>query len=121
MRAVIIAAAACVAPAAWAFAPAAPRSAAASRRSASTALQAVARKPLIAGNWKQYPCSLQEAQDLGAGVAEAAKQAGNVDVVIIPPYPFLVPVKRVAGKEDSEVMIGGQVSHNGSLNFCCAV
>eukprot|EP00611_Tribonema_gayanum_P026837 TRINITY_DN6489_c0_g1_i1.p1 TRINITY_DN6489_c0_g1~~TRINITY_DN6489_c0_g1_i1.p1 ORF type:complete len:306 (-),score=91.76 TRINITY_DN6489_c0_g1_i1:120-989(-) len=71
----------------------------------ATSTQLDARKPLIAGNWKENPCTVQEAEALASEVAEATKQAGDVGVVVIPPYPFLVPVQNAAS---GALMIGGQ-------------
>jgi Triosephosphate isomerase len=61
---------------------------------------------VAAGNWKENPCTLKEATDLTAAVAEAAKQAQGVDVAVFPSFPFIQPCNEKAG---SVVKVGGQV------------
>jgi triosephosphate isomerase (TIM) len=69
----------------------------------------MARRPLIAGNWKMN-LTVAEAEDL------AHKLVGNftpdlhqrVDVAVIPPFPLIAAVRAVLGNEDPFVMCGGQ-------------
>jgi len=79
-----------LAPAA-AFAPtAAPR----------TTTQLHARQPIIAGNWKLNPSSIQEADGLAKGVASllgdetcaSSSAADCTEVVVFPPFPFISSV-----------------------------
>ena len=79
-----------LAPAA-AFAPtAAPR----------TTTQLNARQPIIAGNWKLNPSSIQEADGLAKGVASllgdetcaSSSAADCTEVVVFPPFPFISSV-----------------------------
>jgi triosephosphate isomerase len=64
---------------------------------------AESRRPLIAGNWKMNT-SLDEAVTLARAVAAGAMSAA--EVVICPPFPWLLPVKEaLAG---SEVRLGAQ-------------
>jgi triosephosphate isomerase (TIM) len=61
------------------------------------------RKPLIAGNWKMN-LSLDRAVALSTELAAHSQSA--VDVAVIPPYPWIVPVKQALG--DSPVSVGAQ-------------
>ena len=69
----------------------------------------MARKPLIAGNWKMN-LTVPEAEDL------ARKLVGNfppdlhqrVDVAVLPPFPLLSAVRAVLSAEDPFVMCGAQ-------------
>jgi len=69
----------------------------------------MARRPLIAGNWKMN-LTVPEAEDL------ARKLVGNfpadlhqrVDVAVLPPFPLLAAVRAVLSNEDPFVMCGGQ-------------
>ena len=69
----------------------------------------MARKPLIAGNWKMN-LTVPEAEDL------ARKLVGNfppdlhqrVDVAVLPPSPLLSAVRAVLSAEDPFVMCGAQ-------------
>ena len=67
----------------------------------------MSRRTLIAGNWKMNT-TLDDARDLAWAVAEATEDV-EVDVVVIPPACFLVPVaEALAG---SHVTIGAQNLH----------
>ena len=69
----------------------------------------MARRPLIAGNWKMN-LTVTEAEDL------VRKLVGNfsadlhqrVDVAVLPPFPLLGAVRAVLSNEDPFVMCGGQ-------------
>jgi len=69
----------------------------------------MARRPLIAGNWKMN-LTVPEAEDL------VRKLVGNfpsdlhqrVDVAVLPPFPLLATVRGVLSTEDPFVMCGGQ-------------
>ena len=69
----------------------------------------MARKPLIAGNWKMN-LTVPEAEDL------VRKLIGNfpsdlhqrVDVAVLPPFPLLSAVRAVLSAEDPFVMCGAQ-------------
>ena len=49
------------------------------------------RRPLIAGNWKLFK-TCPEAVDTARRLAELVAGAGEVDVMIAPPYTALFPV-----------------------------
>lgn len=67
----------------------------------------MARRKLIAGNWKMNPGSLDEAVGLAAAVAGGAASIGeSVDLLVIPPAPFLGAVKQALGA--GRVWLGGQ-------------
>ena len=63
-----------------------------------------ARIPLIAGNWKM---NLEEwaAVELAGSIADGLPN-GTADVVVCPPFPWLVPVSAVL--EGSRVALGAQ-------------
>jgi triosephosphate isomerase len=63
-----------------------------------------ARTPLIAGNWKM---NLEEwaAVELAGSIADGLPN-GTADVVVCPPFPWLVPVSAVL--EGSRVALGAQ-------------
>ncbi|EWM22490.1 triosephosphate isomerase [Nannochloropsis gaditana] len=64
------------------------------------------RRPFIAGNWKENPDTLEAAIDLAKAVSTASSSASNVDVAVVVPFPFLVPVKETL--KGSNVLIGAQ-------------
>ena len=69
----------------------------------------MARRPIIAGNWKMYT-DLDEALALARGVADAtASRAADVDVVVIPPAVFVHPV--AAALAGTHVGVGAQNLH----------
>ena len=71
----------------------------------SSAVVMADRTPLIAGNWKMNT-ELPDAIALAKEVAEAAKDASDVDVAVCVPYPFLYPVREAL--EGSKVALGAQ-------------
>ena len=78
-------------------------------QSSSTSLYA--RTPLIAGNWKLNPGTLENAVDLAKGVSDAAKKADGVDVCIIPPFPFLSTcndIVKTGAAEGAHISLGAQ-------------
>jgi triosephosphate isomerase len=63
--------------------------------------------PIVAANWKMNPTSADEALDLVRGILSVARgHADRVDVVIMPPYPWLLPVSEVLA--ESGVKLGAQ-------------
>ncbi|MGH2427301.1 MAG: triose-phosphate isomerase [Candidatus Limnocylindria bacterium] len=67
------------------------------------------RTPLIAGNWKMNPRTLDEALQLARSVREAAADLAGVEVVICPPAIWLAGISRsVAG---GRLAIGAQTMH----------
>ncbi len=65
------------------------------------------RRPIIAGNWKLNPDSVEQARELADAVAEG--DVGEVDVVLIPPAVFIAQVRQaVAG---AGVAVGAQNMH----------
>ncbi len=61
------------------------------------------RRPLIAGNWKMNTTH-QEAVTLAGAIA--AESAPGVDVVVCPPFPWLLPVRDTLS--GSTVLVGAQ-------------
>ena len=63
------------------------------------------RKPFIAGNWKMHT-DLDEATKLAAEVRRLTSRVRDVEVALIPPFPFLYPVaQKLAG---SAIALGAQ-------------
>lgn len=60
---------------------------------------------LIAGNWKMNG-SLKDSQALALAIAKGAQILPKVEVVIIPPFPYLAPLK--SSLVDSHVKLGAQ-------------
>lgn len=52
-------------------------------------------KPLIIANWKMNPDSPGRAVLLARKIEAGIAQFRNVEVVVAPPYPFLIPVSRI--------------------------
>jgi triosephosphate isomerase len=65
----------------------------------------MARKKLIAGNWKMNT-TLAEAKALAAAVARGVGTNSVVDVAVCPPYPWLLPVAEAI--KGSAVALGAQ-------------
>jgi hypothetical protein len=55
-------------------------------------------RPLLAAHWKMNPVRTSDAADLGRGVVDAARDAAQtVDVVLLPPFPWLLVVVELLG------------------------
>jgi triosephosphate isomerase (TIM) len=63
------------------------------------------RKPIIAGNWKMNT-TLEEATALARTVEQNASDHESVDRVLVPPYPWIVPVCSIV--EGSGITVGAQ-------------
>lgn len=63
------------------------------------------RKPFMAGNWKMNT-TLPDALELAAEVRNLTSRARDVDVAVIPPYPFIQPIAKKL--EGSPVAVGAQ-------------
>lgn len=73
------------------------------------------RNILVAGNWKMNGNSASNA-DLVAGVVAGAPDAGSVELLVCPPFPYLAAV--VQATEGSKVAVGAQnVSEHDSGAF----
>ena len=63
--------------------------------------------PLLAANWKMNPTNEDDALDLVRGVLSVARgHADSIEVVIIPPFPWLIGVSEVL--DQSGVKLGAQ-------------
>ncbi|HEV2141032.1 MAG TPA: triose-phosphate isomerase [Candidatus Dormibacteraeota bacterium] len=63
--------------------------------------------PLLAANWKMNPTNEDDALDLVRGVLSVARgHADSIEVVIIPPFPWLLGVSEVL--DQSGVKLGAQ-------------
>ncbi len=67
------------------------------------------RAPIIAGNWKMNPATLDEAVALARAVEAAARVALSVTAVICPPTIWLADVQRAIGRDG--ISIGAQTMH----------
>jgi triosephosphate isomerase (TIM) len=66
------------------------------------------RRPIVVGNWKMNT-SLAEAEALASGLVAALAGVAEVDVVVLPPFPWLVDVGRALA--DSAIRLGAQNMH----------
>ncbi|KAG5191944.1 Triosephosphate isomerase [Tribonema minus] len=66
----------------------------------------MARTPIITGNWKMNPGDMASAVQLAADVAAQTKGLEGVEVGIIPPYPFVPPVRDAL--KGSGITVGAQ-------------
>ena len=67
------------------------------------------RVPVIAGNWKMNPATLEEATALGREVAVAARETPSVTTVICPPTIWLTDLRRALDADGPA--IGAQTMH----------
>jgi triosephosphate isomerase len=67
------------------------------------------RKPIVGGNWKMNT-TLQSASDLIRGIVGGMERVSGVDVVVFPPFPYLLAVGAIArGRSASTpVRLGAQ-------------
>lgn len=54
--------------------------------------------PLIVGNWKMNPTTQSDASLLAAAVAKSQKKMSGVQVVVAPPFPYLIEVGKKISK-----------------------
>jgi triosephosphate isomerase (TIM) len=66
---------------------------------------------IIAGNWKMNT-SLEEAITLAGAVRDAVGSVSSVERVLIPPFPWIIPVKDAVG--DSGITVGAQTCYHES-------
>ncbi len=66
------------------------------------------RTPLIAGNWKMHK-RLTEARELARGVREQTQGVSGVEILICPPFPWLLPMAKAL--DGSPIMLGAQNAH----------
>jgi triosephosphate isomerase len=64
------------------------------------------RVPILAGNWKLNPASLSDAAALCQGLAANVADAGRVEVVVFPPFPYLSTAKTML--EGTGIKVGAQ-------------
>lgn len=79
------------------------------------------KKRLIAGNWKMYVESPEEARQFALALRRRARGLAGVDIFLAPPFPFIQEVARVL--ESSPVRVGAQAiapysepAHTGSVS-----
>ncbi len=66
------------------------------------------RKPMIAGNWKMH-LNLKESSQLVEAIVTHVTDAGNVDILVAPPFTGLGVVRAAIG--DSGILLGAQNMH----------
>ncbi|MDQ2688698.1 MAG: triose-phosphate isomerase [Chloroflexota bacterium] len=66
------------------------------------------RRPVIAGNWKMNPATLDEAVEQARAVASSAAEHETVTTVLCPPAIWLADVARAVGER---VSVGAQTMH----------
>ena len=64
--------------------------------------------PIVAGNWKMHT-TLSEARDLTQGVVEKLAGVSGVEVVLCPPFPYLLACRDLLG--GSGIHLGAQNMH----------
>jgi triosephosphate isomerase len=69
---------------------------------------AVTRTPLVVGNWKMNT-TLDEAKALASGIIGALEAVADVEVVVLPPYPWLTEVAGIL--RGSRIALGAQNMH----------
>jgi triosephosphate isomerase len=62
-------------------------------------------KKLIIGNWKMNPQSEKEAEILFKNIGKAVKNIKNTDIVICPPFPFILSLKKLNNRK---ITLGAQ-------------
>jgi triosephosphate isomerase len=70
----------------------------------------MARRPLIAGNWKMNAGG-RDAMPLAINVAKAAKDLDRADVLLCPPFTAIAAVSSQLEEDKSRVMVGAQNMH----------
>ncbi len=63
------------------------------------------RRPLVAGNWKMHT-TYEEALRLATTVVERCRARDDVEVALIPPFPWIVPLAEIV--RGSGVVLGAQ-------------
>lgn len=56
----------------------------------------MAHTPLVVGNWKANPMTLDKAKSLFVAIRKEARKVEGVEVVIAPPFPFLQPINKLS-------------------------
>ncbi|QOI99812.1 MAG: triose-phosphate isomerase [Phycisphaeraceae bacterium] len=65
------------------------------------------RKPLVGGNWKMNTDRTTSA-DLTRGVVDALKVQTDAEVVVFPPFPYLLSVRAILRDRGSNIRLGAQ-------------
>lgn len=65
------------------------------------------RRPYVGGNWKMN-CDRAAAQHLARGVVDGLVGLQGVDVVVFPPFPYLLAVGSILRERGSSVRLGAQ-------------
>lgn len=65
------------------------------------------RRPIVGGNWKMHT-NRQTGRSLAGEVAQGLAGLETVDVVVFPPFPYLLPVAEVLAEHGGRVKLGAQ-------------
>jgi triosephosphate isomerase len=76
----------------------------------------MAKKLLVAGNWKMYVGDAEEAHALALGLRRRARKLSNVEIFVAPPFPFIADVAKTL--ESSPIAVGAQAAaaHEGEAH-----
>jgi triosephosphate isomerase len=76
----------------------------------------MAKKLLVAGNWKMYVQKIDEAHALALGLRRRARKLSNVELCVAPPFPFIADVAKTL--ESSPIAVGAQAAaaHEGAAH-----
>lgn len=66
------------------------------------------RTPFAAGNWKMHTTAAS-ARELASALVKSVGQQSDVEVVVCPPFPYLLPVRDVL--QGSRIGLGAQNTH----------
>jgi triosephosphate isomerase len=68
------------------------------------------RKPFIAGNWKMYG-SQAMVRELIEGIAKGSASLADIDITVLPPFPYIGQVRDLLKQQSSAVKFGAQNLH----------
>lgn len=88
----------------------------------------MAHTPLVVGNWKANPMTLDKAKELFVAIRKDARKIDDVEVVIAPPFPFLQTINKLSpsgrigvGAQDVFWEMGGAYTGEVSLSMLQSV
>ena len=68
------------------------------------------RKIIVAGNWKMN-FNLSDALKLTGALAKQVSSSRGMEIVICPPFPFIIPIIEQFRNENRDISVGGQNCH----------
>ncbi len=88
----------------------------------------MAHIPLIIGNWKSNPTTLDRAKNTFVDIRKQARKAQDIEVIIAPPFPFLQDINKLSpsgrigiGAQDVFYEMGGAYTGEVSLSMLQSV